>query len=78
MGRSLKVYAIYDPEKFTKELVLDACKEDDIELVIHDGYSFEWLTNMLEAQEIWCFGNCRFLPAYVIAKSRFLDCWQMG
>ena len=79
MGRTVRVYAIYNPFEWNKYAVQKECREDEIELKVHESY-FEdnWFDDMRKANEVWLFGNCKFIPAAMIAKAMMMDCWQMG
>lgn len=75
------VYAIFNPFEWDKFAVKKFCAQDDddIALTIHESYfEQDWYTKMSKADEIWLFGNCKFIPAAMIAKSTLMDVWQMG
>lgn len=80
MGRAISVYVIYNPFEWDKHQIEYELKhDDDVEAQIHAGYTNDnWYIDMINADEVWLFGNCKMIPAAMIAKMIPLDVWQMG
>lgn len=75
-----KVYVVYDSSKFT----ITELRED----LRAEGYNYEFLfgdihsnsNDILElekADEVWVFGNCKYIDDYTKAIEMGKDIWQM-
>jgi hypothetical protein len=75
-----QVFVIINTEKYTKE--------DIVKDIVGEGYKHHFFFGNFhdynvaveyldKAEEIWCFGDCKDLIYYKLAKSTGADIWQM-
>jgi hypothetical protein len=76
----MKVLIIYSPLTHTKQTVIDDIVKEgykhDFKFAIDVG-DLELLEYIDEADEIWCFGEVRNDPNYVLAEKFGGDIWRM-
>lgn len=84
MDRDLKIFVIYNKKQYSSITVRGALDEEFLDgkkrvFTILDNYDVDkWMDKMLSAHEVWLFGDCKYIPAAVIANSNGCDVWQMG
>lgn len=76
-----RVLIIYDPERYTKQMILEDLREENF------SYSFKFFNDVAEeviggyvvdADEVWTFGDVDPLPVFKFAKQEGKDIWEMA
>lgn len=76
-----KVFVIFNDEEFKKEDILKIIKEEQYPHAFYFGDPVKYIrdeADLIDADEVWCFGKCNSLMAYHKAVKFKSDIWQMG
>ncbi len=81
MALTKKVFILYDSEKYSKKMIMDDLFEEKF------PYSFKFYSDLrdelvslyvMEADEVWVFGEVEELPAFKLAMQEGKDLWHMA
>lgn len=74
------IYVMFDQKNFTKEEIVADLQGEGYEHnffygIAREGVDLDKL--VAYADEVWCFGECKMVKEYELAKSLGCDIWQM-
>lgn len=81
MALTKKVFIVYDTEKYSKKMIMDDLYGERF------PYSFKFHTDVtdelvgvyvMEADEVWTFGEVSDLPTFKLAIQEGKDIWYMA
>ena len=83
MGTTVKnkVYVIYNPFGITQEEIMQIFLEEGYTHNFHFGNLAECVSSMeylIDANEVWTFGNCDYIEDYKMAVRLGCDIWRMA
>lgn len=76
-----KVFVIINEAQFTKHEVMKQLKEENYDFDFYFGrigYQDFADLELAHAEEVWCFGECKDMKEFKMAKELGKDIWVMG